>query len=112
MFSTKGLKFDPFLINTKLKQFKINDILNKKIETLSGGERQILLLILIQLQPSKIVFCDEPTGSMDEKNEGFAVKMLKEISRTRLVFVVSHNVELFSKYSDKILFMKEGEIYD
>ena len=70
------------------------------------------MLILIQLQQSKIVFCDEPTGSIDEQNEIVAARILKEISRDRLVFVVSHNVELFSKYADKILYMKEGKLYD
>ena len=112
IFNTKHIRFDPFLIETRLKQFKIDNILNKNIETLSGGERQILLLILIQLQQSKIVFCDEPTGSIDEQNEIVAARILKEISRDRLVFVVSHNVELFSKYADKILYMKEGKLYD
>lgn len=106
----KNIKIDLILIETKLKQFKIENILNKRIEALSGGEKQILLLILTQLQNSKIVFCDEPTGSIDEANELIALKILKEMSRTRLVFVVSHNVELFKKYSDQILFMKEGEL--
>lgn len=106
----KNLKIDLILIETKLKQFKIENILNKRIEALSGGEKQILLLVLTQLQNSKIVFCDEPTGSIDEANELIALKILKEMSRTRLVFVVSHNVELFKKYSDQIFFMKEGEL--
>ena len=112
LFWIKGILFDPFLIETRLKQFKIENIINKKIEFLSGGEKQILKLILTQLTPSKIVFCDEPTGSIDEKNEGFAVKLLKEMSKDRLVFVVSHNVELYSKFSDKLIYLKDGEIYD
>lgn len=112
IFSTKGLKFDPFLIETRLAQFKIKDILHKRIESLSGGEKQILILVLTQFETSKIVFCDEPTGSIDEANEIIAVRLLKEISRDKLVFVVSHNVDLFFKHADKTFYMNEGEIYD
>ena len=112
ILETKGIKFDPFLIETRLNQFKIKNLLNKRIETLSGGEKQILLLVLTQFESSKIVFSDEPTGSIDEENELIAVKLLKELSREKLVIVVSHNVNLFLKQSDKAYFMKEGELYD
>ena len=44
-------------------------------------------------------------------NKGYD-KLLKEISKDKLVFVVSHNIDLFSKYSDKIYYMKDGELYD
>lgn len=109
-FGSKKIKFDPLLIETKLSQFKINNILNKKVETLSGGEKQILALTMVQFENSKIVFCDEPTGSIDIKNELIAVRLLKQISINKLVFVVSHNFELFSKFADKVFFMNEGEI--
>ena len=109
---SKKIKFDPLLIETKLNQFKIKNLLYKRIEELSGGEKQILLLVLTQFETSKIVFCDEPTGSIDEENELIALKILKELAREKLVIVVSHNVALFLKHCDKAYYMEEGELYD
>ena len=106
----KKVKIDPLLVETRLGQFEIKNIMNKKIETLSGGEKQILALILVFLQTTKIVFCDEPTGSVDENNEKILLKMLKQMSKERLVFVVSHNVDLYKKWCDLSLFMRDGEL--
>ena len=110
IFGIKKIKLNNRLFNEKLFEFNLSDFLNKRVETLSGGEKQIILLLSVYFHKSKILFCDEPTGSMDEDSEQIAISILKELSEDRLVFVVSHNVGLFSKYCDKLFTLNEGGI--
>ncbi len=76
---------------------------NKKSELLSGGEKQRLALLKCLKMNPKILFCDEPTGALDEKNKKKVMYELKLASSKCLVIMVSHNHELVNKYSDIIL---------
>ena len=86
------------------------DILKEKIYHLSGGQRQRVAIARALLKDSKVMICDEPTGSLDEENAEGILKILKEISRERLVIVVSHDKVLSEKYGDQILQIEEGRI--
>ena len=50
-----------------------------------------------------MIFADEPTGNLDRKNGVKVMDILKEISKTRLVIMVTHNPELAEKYSSRII---------
>ena len=77
---------------------------------LSGGERQRVAIARALSSNSKIILCDEPTGALDHKTGIEILNLLKEISKEKLVIMVTHNLELAKKYSNRIITMEDGEI--
>lgn len=91
-------------------KFGIAELANRKINNLSGGEKQRIAIIRSILVKPKAILCDEPTGALDYKNSEEIMGILKEISTKTLVIMVSHNKRLVNRYSDQILTLKDGEI--
>lgn len=86
------------------------EILEEKVYNLSGGQKQRVAIARALLKDSKVIICDEPTGSLDDDNALEIMKILKEISKDRLVLVVSHNVSLSNQYGDRIISLMNGTI--
>ncbi len=87
---------------------KEKQIVNK----LSGGEKQRVAIARALINDPKVLLADEPTGALDEKNGEEIMNILKTISQSSLVIVVSHDRELTRKYADSIIEMDEGKIID
>lgn len=86
-----------------LEKMKLNIRLNDRIYNLSGGEQQRIALARALLKPSKIIFADEPTGSIDEENSKFIINYLKDQTRNgKTVVTVSHDHK-FKEVSDHIV---------
>ena len=85
----------------------LQDKLKQKVSLLSGGEKQRVAIASTLMTNPKIIFCDEITGSLDEKNALKIMKYLKEISSTCLIINITHNQALASKFSNKILYLKD-----
>lgn len=92
------------------KQFELEKLINQKVKNLSGGEKQRVAIMRALITSPKIILCDEPTGALDKKNSILIMDLLKKISSTKLVIMVSHNNDLVKKYSDRIINFKDGEI--
>ena len=88
------------------------NFLDKKINELSQGERQRVALARVILNDSQIILCDEPTGNLDSKNSREIYTILKKLSQTKLVIVVSHNDYLTEEFSDRIIRLDKGEIIE
>ncbi|MDY0144030.1 MAG: ABC transporter ATP-binding protein [Bacteroidales bacterium] len=75
------------------KQFKIETLLDKKINNLSGGERQIVSICSAFIQETPIIIFDEPTSALDLKNQAIVIKIIKEWNkRKEKTFILStHN---------------------
>ena len=115
---------DNIILSSKIKKNKIKDndikeVLNKlridkvaknDILTLSGGETQRGAIARTLLNNSKILLCDEPTGAVDSKNSLNIMNILKEISKEKLVIVVTHNESLAKKFAKRIIKIKDGKI--
>ncbi len=100
---------DENLVKRYLFKFRLNDKLNQKVYTLSGGEKQRLGLIRSLINKPKIILADEPTGALDEDSSITLIEELKKISENSLVLVVTHNHDLVTKYADGlILFLDKG----
>ena len=99
-------------IQKTLEKLQISSLSDKKPSTLSGGEKERCAIARALLADSKIVLCDEPTASLDASNAENVISILKGISDSRLVIVVSHDEELCKKYTKNILHIKDGEIID
>ncbi len=91
------------------KSFKDEYNVNK-ISNLSLGQRQKVSFERISFTSSKILLCDEPTGSLDETNAVLLMKKLKKLSDSRLIILVSHDRALVEQYSDEIYIVEDGEI--
>ncbi len=94
------------------KRVGIEDLLYKKPNQLSGGQMQRVAIARAIVNHPTIVLADEPTGALDSKTSIQIMEVLKEISSTCLVIMVTHNQELAKKYSTRILKMLDGRIID
>lgn len=107
----KGYKLRKAKLEAKelFKRFGIENLALRKVNKLSGGEKQRVAIIRSLLTKPKAILCDEPTGALDSENSEEIMRILKEISTKTLIVMVSHNKELVNKYSDHILVLRDGE---
>ena len=105
--------------NTRIKKQRVLDSLRlvemadkmkQCVNKLSGGEKQRVAIARAIINEPKLVLCDEPTGALDEKNGKIVFDLLKEISKTTLVIVATHDVESISKIADKIIELKNNKL--
>lgn len=82
----------------------------KLVKQLSGGQKQRVSLARALIKHPKVVFCDEPTGNLDFRSSIKVLNILKEISKEKLVVIVSHNEENAYEYGTRIIQLNEGKI--
>jgi putative ABC transport system permease protein len=82
----------------------------RKTHELSGGEQQRIAIARALIKDSKVILADEPTGNLDSKTADIILTLLKNISKDRLVILVTHDEESAYKYSDRIIRIKDGKI--
>ncbi|MFA7378544.1 MAG: ABC transporter ATP-binding protein [Erysipelotrichia bacterium] len=91
-----------------LSQYQMSDFADKEVEKLSGGEKQRVAVMRAIVNNPAIVLADEPTGALDRKNAKITLAMLKNISQSRLVIIVSHDIELTMQYANRHIALKDG----
>lgn len=87
----------------------LKDLKRQNISNLSLGQRQRIAFLRAFSFDSRIVLCDEPTASLDELNAIQLMELLKEESSSKLIILVSHDMEVVKKYSDEIFTWKMGK---
>ena len=96
-----------------LKDVGLQNYIKKKPKELSGGQMQRVAIARALVTNPDIILCDEPTGALDSQTSIQIMELLKEISKEKLVIMVTHNVTLANKYSDRIIALNDGVItYD
>lgn len=86
---------DQSKIVAALEKFQVEQLLNQKIFRLSGGEQQRVALARLFLKDPPLIFADEPTASLDQKNKEIVIQTLQELNRQgKTVIVVTHDLEL------------------
>ena len=90
----------------------LGDQLNKKPGEMSGGQMQRVAIARALVNNPDIILADEPTGALDTGTSVQVMEILKEVSKDRLVIMVTHNPELAEKYSTRIIRMLDGVITD
>ena len=93
-----------------LKQVGLKEHINKKPNQLSGGQMQRVAIARALVNNPDILLADEPTGALDSKTSIQIMNLLKEVAKDRLVIMVTHNSEIASKYSTRIIELKDGVI--
>lgn len=102
-------KSDKTKVETILKDFEIYDLANKKINTLSGGEKARVSIARAVIKNPKIIFCDEPTGNLDDKTSKLVWTLLKKISETVLVIIASHDEKNSYEFGN-VIKITDGQI--
>ena len=95
-----------------LEDVGLGDQLNKKPSAMSGGQMQRVAIARALVNNPDIILADEPTGALDTETSVQVMEILKEISKDRLIIMVTHNPELAEKYSSRIIRMLDGLITD
>ena len=94
-----------------LKEINVKESLFKsKCQDLSGGEKERVAIARALINNPSLILADEPTGALDSANSIAVMEILKKISETRLVILVSHNLSLTYEYADKIFYLKDGRL--
>ena len=91
-----------------LNKVGLGDLLKKKPNQLSGGQMQRVAIARAIVNNPTIILADEPTGALDTETSVQVMEILKEISKDRLVIMVTHNPELAEKYSTRIVNLSDG----
>lgn len=93
-----------------LEKVGLKDHIYKKSNQLSGGQMQRVAIARALINDPEIILADEPTGSLDSETSIQIMDLLKEISKDKLVIMVTHNPELAKHYSTRIIGLKDGII--
>ncbi|MBQ9729771.1 MAG: ABC transporter ATP-binding protein, partial [Clostridia bacterium] len=93
-----------------LEKVGLGDQLRKKPNAMSGGQMQRVAIARALVNNPDIILADEPTGALDTETSVQVMDLLKEVSKDRLVVMVTHNPELAEKYSSRIIRMLDGVI--
>ena len=95
-----------------LERVGLGNQLRKRPSEMSGGQMQRVAIARAIVNNPDIILADEPTGALDTETSVQVMDILKEISKDRLVIMVTHNPDIAEKYSTRIIRMLDGEITD
>lgn len=95
-----------------LRKVGLGDQLNKKPNQMSGGQMQRVAIARALVNNPDILLADEPTGALDSETSVQIMDLLKEISRDKLIIMVTHNPDLAMDYASRIIRLKDGLIVD
>lgn len=84
--------------------------MHKKPNQLSGGQMQRVAIARALANDPDILLCDEPTGALDSETSVQIMELIQELSKEKLVIMVTHNPELAHKYAGRIIEFKDGRI--
>lgn len=93
-----------------LKKMGLESQVHKKPTQLSGGQMQRVAIARALVNNPQIILADEPTGALDSESGLQVMKLLKKVAEDRLVIMVTHNAELASKYSTRIIKLDDGQV--
>lgn len=97
-------------VMTALDNVGLREYFKRNVESLSGGQQQRVAIARAMVKGAKIVLADEPTGNLDEENTKLVMDILKEMSKSCLVVLVTHEPDIIDKYADIIIEIKDGRV--
>src|SRR5690554_4165458 len=93
-----------------LTRVGLKDHLRKRPNQLSGGQQQRVSIARALVNNPTIILADEPTGALDSETSEDIMNLLKEISKDKLIIMVTHNSDLAKRFSNRIVRLKDGEV--
>lgn len=95
-----------------IEKVGLADFANTKCSKLSGGQKQRVAIARALAKETPVIVADEPTGNLDSKSAEEVIELLSEISKDKLVIIVTHNIEQVEKYATRLLKMHDGKIIE
>lgn len=92
-----------------LSDFGLSEKANVKIQNLSGGQKQRVAIARALIKNPEIILADEPTGALDRRTSNEIMQILKEISKNKLVFIITHDYHI-CEYADEIISIEDRKI--
>ncbi len=93
-----------------LEKVGLGDQLHKRPNQLSGGQMQRVAIARALVNDPEILLADEPTGALDSQTSVQIMDILKEISKEKLIIMVTHNPDLAEEYASRIIRVLDGEV--
>ena len=93
-----------------LERVGLGDQLKKKPSQMSGGQMQRVAIARALVNDPDILLADEPTGALDTATSVQIMELLREIAKTRLIIMVTHNPELAKTYATRIVRLSDGKV--
>ncbi len=90
----------------------LSDFAGTKCSKLSGGQKQRVAIARALAKETPIIVADEPTGNLDSKSAEDVIRLLSEISKDKLVIIVTHNLEQVEQYATRLIKMHDGKILE
>ena len=106
----QGKKATNEKITDILRQVDLLNFANRKPNELSGGQKQRIAIARALVKDPQIIMADEPTGALDSKTGKQIFDTLKELSKRKLVLIVSHDRDFAERYADRIIELADGNI--
>lgn len=106
-------KEDIKIVGEVMKKTKITQFLNRKFDELSGGEKQRVVIAQALAQNSPVLILDEPTSHLDMSFQIELMELFLMLNKeeNKTIIGIFHDINLAIQYSNKIMFLKEGEIF-
>ncbi len=95
-----------------IKKVDLYKYRNKKVSKLSGGQKQRVAIARALATDAPIILADEPTGNLDKKSAESVLEVLHEVSKNKLVIVVTHNYDQIEKYVTRKITMHDGRVLE
>ncbi len=97
-------------VREALKAVEMERYIRRNVGELSGGQQQRVAIARALARKPRVIFADEPTGNLDESNTLNICSLLRKISKTSLVVMVTHEERIAQFFADRIIQLKEGRI--
>ena len=85
---------------------------HQKSSKLSGGQKQRAVIARALAKDTPIIVCDEPTGNLDQSSAEQVIQLLHDVSKDKLVIIVTHEFDQVSKYATRHIKMSDGEVVE
>ena len=104
---------DHEIVHEAMDRLKVSEFRGRFLNRLSGGERQKVMLARALAQEPKLLLLDEPTSSLDLKNQYQVLQIVKDICHETGIWaiVVIHDLNLALRFCDRFLMMQQGEVF-
>ena len=106
----QGLKATDARVGELLQEVGLQGLGDRKPNELSGGQKQRVAIARALIKNPEIIMADEPTGALDSNTGRQVFDTLKELSKTRLVIVVSHDREFAEQFGDRVIELADGKV--
>lgn len=111
-FTGRLTEADRQAVEQALRDADVLDLAQRYVDTLSGGEKQRVLLAMLLAQNAPIALLDEPTAHLDPGNEAAFLELLQKMKKTRqkTFLVILHDLNLAVEYADDLIVLDGGEL--